>query len=345
MHIVQLGPYPPPHGGVQSNLVAIHQYLRAHGVRSSVINLTRHRQRDGDGIYFPQSAGAVLARIAALHPTILHLHIGGDITPRLVLLGLVCSQWPGAKSVLTFHSGGYAQTPPGRSASPATLRGFMLRRFSRLIAVNRELGDLFQRFGAARERIRVIAPHALPGASPPIELPAAIEDFLRVHHPVLISMGWLEPEYDYPLQIRALDFIRARYPDAGLLILGAGRLEPELRKQIAATQYHDAVLLAGDQPHDIALAALDRSQAFLRTTAYDGDSVSVREALHFGVPVVATDNGMRPEGVILMRDGGIESLRAGVEEALERERPARAREENWSNIAEVFDVYRELVTT
>ena len=38
----------------------------------------------------------------------------------------------------------------------------------------------------------------------------------------------------------------------------------------------------------------------LRTTLYDGDAVSVREALWIGTPVIASDNGMRPEGVRLV---------------------------------------------
>ena len=48
MVVLQLGPFPPPHGGVQTNLVAIRDYLRARGMAAPVINLTRHRRRDGD---------------------------------------------------------------------------------------------------------------------------------------------------------------------------------------------------------------------------------------------------------------------------------------------------------
>jgi glycogen synthase len=345
MHVVQLGPYPPPQGGVQANLVAIHRYLKAQGVRSSVINLTRYRKDDHDDVYFPESAAGVFGRIAALRPTILHLHIGGDITGRLLALGLACSVWPGAKSVLTFHSGGYPASAEGRTAGRETVRGFVLRRFSRLIAVNPQLGELFSRFGADSGRIRVIAPHALTGVRPGTKMPEEIERFFAAHQPVLISMGWLEPEYDYSLQIRTLGKIRARHPRAGLLILGAGRLEADLRREIAATQSADAVLMAGDVAHEVAMAALERSQVFLRTTLYDGDSVSVREALHLGVPVVATNNGMRPAGVILMRDSSSEALSEGVEEALGRERGVNAAGEDWSNIAAVLELYRELASS
>ena len=47
MTVLQLGPYPPPHGGVQTNLVAIRDHLRRHGMAATVINLTRHRSLAG----------------------------------------------------------------------------------------------------------------------------------------------------------------------------------------------------------------------------------------------------------------------------------------------------------
>jgi len=48
-----MGPYPPPHGGVQTNLVAIRRFLLSRGIPCAVINLTRYRREDGDEIYYP----------------------------------------------------------------------------------------------------------------------------------------------------------------------------------------------------------------------------------------------------------------------------------------------------
>jgi len=67
------------------------------------------------------------------------------------------------------------------------------------------------------------------------------------------------------------------------------------RARIAATPYRDRILLYGDMPHALTLLATLHSDLLLRTTLYDGDSVSVREALYIGTPVIATDNGMRPQ--------------------------------------------------
>src|SRR5437667_357439 len=70
---------------------------------------------------------------------IIHLHIGGDLSSRLLALSLVCCSIPGTKTILTFHSGGYPASKAGRTAHPRTLRGFILRRFDAIIAVNREI--------------------------------------------------------------------------------------------------------------------------------------------------------------------------------------------------------------
>ena len=60
MRVVLLGPFPPPQGGVQTNLVAI-RYLRRSGHSCDVVNLTRFRREVGDGVYYP--AGAAAARM------------------------------------------------------------------------------------------------------------------------------------------------------------------------------------------------------------------------------------------------------------------------------------------
>jgi len=44
------------------------------------------------------------------------------------------------------------------------------------------------------------------------------------------------------------------------------------------------------------------------TNVFEGDSRAVREALAVGLPVVASDIGLRPEGVILYKAGDVVEL-------------------------------------
>lgn len=344
LRVLQLGPFPPPMGGVQTNLVAIHRLLAEKGHAARVINLTRFRRADTADVFYPDSAGQVLRLLFTLPSDIVHLHVGGGLPPRLLLLALACTLLPGRRSVFTFHSGGYPESPEGQSAGWWTWRGFVLRRFDRLIAVNAALADLFLRFGAKPGRVRVILPFVLPDHLSGDPLPEPLAAFYGAHQPVLVSMGWLEPEYDFELQISILAKVRQRWPNAGLAILGEGRLRPDLERARLASGCADHILLAGDQPHEVALQAIAGAGTFLRTTFYDGDSISVREALHLGTPVVASDNRMRPPGVILFpaRDGA--ALCAAIDDALTQERPAAGvRGSGRRHIEEVLALYKEMV--
>ena len=344
MRVVQLGPYPPPHGGVQTNLVAIREYLRHNGHSCDAINLTRFRRKDADGVYYPSGAAALMRLLWRLPADILHLHFGGDLTPRLLGLALFCSLLPGRKTVLTFHSGGYPGSPAGRAAAPATLRGFVLRRLDGLIGVNPEIAQLFARFGARRERIRTILPFSVQPPDRSLPLPERLAAFLGAHSPALLTVGLLEPEYDLELQIETMEGILERYPRAGLLIVGAGSLEESLRARIAGKPYGDHVLLYGDMPHAVTLRATLECDLLLRTTRYDGDSVSVREALYLGTPVIASDNGMRPVGVHLIPLSGAGPLRDAVCDLLSGERARRAPGgDGQENIRAVVRFYEELL--
>jgi phenylacetate-CoA ligase len=344
LKVVQLGPYPPPHGGVQSNLVAIRNYLRSTGHICDCINLTRHRQSDVDGVHYPASAGELARLLWRLPADILHLHFGGDLTPRLLGLMALCTALPGRKTVLTFHSGGYPSSPAGQSAAPGTLRGVLFRRLDGLIAVNAEIAALFRKFGVDEARIRTILPFTIEPPDPEAPVPEPLADFFARHKPLLLTVGLLEPEYDLEMQIDTMGQIAASFPGAGLVIAGAGSLEPALRERIAASPCADRILLYGDMPHEVAKRAILDCDALLRTTWYDGDSVAVREALYLGTPVVATDNGQRPAGVHLIPAKDPAALAAAVREivAAGRERRAPAGD-GQQNVRMVVEFYRELV--
>ncbi len=345
MRILQLGPLPPPHGGVQYNLVAIHKCLVSRGDSSEVINLTRHRGEDGDGFYYPKNPLQLISLLLKLKYDILHLHIGGNLTGRLLLLSLVCCMMRGSRAVLTFHSGGYPGSKEGKTASPATVRGFIFRRFDGIIAVNEAIVDLFIRFGVGGERIRLILPYELPSLDESVTVPEPISGFLDRHSPVLITAGLLEPEYVLPSQIDVLGKILERHPGAGLVIVGSGSIEDELRELISSKPYSDHIMLCGDVPHPVTMHMIDRADLFLRTTAYDGDAISVREAIHLGTPVIATDTGMRPDEVTLIPLSDTEALREAVERLLEAPETDRGPSEAHSdNIGAVCDFYMDLLS-
>ena len=68
------------------------------------------------------------------------------------------------------------------------------------------------------------------------------------------------------------------------------------------------------------------------------------QALHFGTPVIATDNGMRPEGVHLITAGALGMLEEAIlDELAKGRRSGSAGEERNENLRLVREVYRELL--
>jgi glycosyltransferase involved in cell wall biosynthesis len=175
-------------------------------------------------------------------------------------------------------------------------------------------------------------------------LPHALQVFRDTHDPVLVTVGLLEPEYDLELQIDCMETIRTQFPNAGLVIIGSGSLEEPLRMRIAGNPCAPHILLCGDVSHSTTLQAIAKCDICLRTTLYDGDSISVREALHLGTPVIATDNDMRPEGVYLIPASNPEALRTTVAEVLTHSPTARTSppEKGTVNLEAVLRVYEDL---
>ncbi len=345
MRVLQLGPFPPPHGGVQSNLVAIRSFLRQHGIGCAIINITRHRKTEEDEVYYPSSAAGVIELLWRLKYDVLHLHLGGMLTRRVQALGLVCTLQPRKVSVLTFHSGGYPSTPEGKATGPGSFAGLVFRRFNGMIGVNQEIMSFFERLRVPREKTRLIQPHSfLPAQQSTGTMPSAFESFFYTHHPMLVSVGGLEPEYDLPLQIDALRLVRERFPAAGLLLVGSGSLEMELRRKIGECSYAQDILLCGDVPHATTIQLIARADLMLRTTLYDGDAISVREALHVGTPVIASDNGMRPAGVHLIPKANRAALLQAIcAELAQPVRSRRAYVTDDNNVRSVLNFYQELL--
>lgn len=344
MRILQLGPYAPPHGGVQANLEAIRVALNKRGIPCAVIIITRSgRTAPAQHIYRPENPFHFIWLLTRLRYDVIHLHIGGTITLRLLALLLLSTLIPRRKSVLTFHSGGYPSSVAGSTAHPWTFRGLVLRRFDRIVAVSEEIAEMLKRFGVEPQRIRIICPHVVTAPIAETNLPDALQAFRDSHEPMLVTVGGLEPEYDLPTQIETLGLVRETHTRAGLVIVGSGSLKQTISDHINSKSYSEDVILCGDVPHAITLRLIAESDLFLRTTLYDGDSISVREALHLGIPVIATSSAARPDGVELVPPSNPIALQEAIERRLVNgasQIPQNEIEEN--NVEAVLELYMEL---
>lgn len=297
--VALLGPWPPPFGGVQTHLVALRDGLRAAGATVGVFNITRHRGTPADDVYFPDGPADLLRQMRAFRPDVVHVHLGGELTSRLLALLVACRAVFGRRIVVTMHSGGYPRSERARALTTMSAEGFVFRSLAHVIVVNRELKQLFERIGCRPERVTELIP-TLGVPEPAKTLPAQLDRFMADAAPLIVTVGLLEDEYLLPLQLLAFGKFVAAYPQARFVIIGSGSRRDAIEAEIRAMPAGAQVLLSGDTAHPVTVALIKRAAMLWRITAFDGDSVSVREAIAIGTPVLATDNGMRPPEVHLV---------------------------------------------
>ena len=346
MRIVQLGPLPPPHGGVSINLLAINDLLISHGHSALVIAITSSSQTENlSNTYKPCSSFQLLKLLLTLDFDIVHFHIGGVFNLRLAVLTLVCGILPGKRSVVTFHSGGYARNAV-EFAKLLSLRGFAFRSVDFVIGVNSQMLEMFRAYGVSEHKMKLVLPFALKRPDQQIEVPPSLMEFVSVQEPFLLSVGGLEPEYSHSFMIDAMETVLTRLPNAGLMIVGSGSLWEELREQIASKAYSDKICLVNDIHHGVLLHLIENADVLLRLTQYDGDAISVREALFLQTPVIATDNNMRPDGVRLVpTTPKPEDVAEKIAEITLVKRSNHLQEtvDGQRNIESVLEIYKQLI--
>lgn len=345
LHVLQLGPVPPPEGGISRNMLAIREELLASGHRCSIIATSKSTVESNEpDVHHPRSKTALIGLLRNLDYDVLHLHIGGEVTKRVLALAFACTFFGGKRTVLTLHSGGYSTTDDAKNAKPSSLAGRIFRRFTRIVAVNEDLADVFRRFGVPEEKLSIVLPYSLKAPDENINVPAALDSFCKTHSPLLLAVGGLEKDYDPLMQIAAMRDIVRDLPNAGLMIVGGGSMQSEVESAVKNSGCADNICLAENIDHAVTLHLMRDADIVLRTTLFDGDAISVREALFLGTPVIATDNGMRPDGVELIGVGDKAALIERVKEIAGRERPEKtAGPADTSNITKILSIYNDLV--
>lgn len=166
-----------------------------------------------------------------------------------------------------------------------------------LIAVSKGVAeDVVDVTGIPSHRITAIAN---PVITP--DLRAKIQ--ARVDHPwlspasprVLLSVGRLVPQKDYPTLLRAFAKVAAER-DVRLLILGEGRERPHLETLARELGVAERVGLPGfvDNP----LAFMSRSAVLVLSSAWEGFPSVLVEAMACGCPVVSTNCTSGPAEIL-----------------------------------------------
>ncbi len=347
------GPFPPPYGGMSTYFAVLEESIAAAGLDRREIPLRPPGEGTKLGLLRRLwSFVAVSARVLRADVDVVHCITGSQRNLRANALPLLAARLAGRPSVLSIVGGEFQEavrtSPPARRALLRTIVSLP----SLLIACNREIADGLRMLRVPERRIAVIS-NALPAPSGPptdaTDVDPSIVEFIESHAPLLVSVSSWHEHYGSMELLQAVDALRQRHPRIGLVLVTKedevdGDFERSVRDWIGRRDLAPHVLLVQNVPSVIAI--LRRADAFVRTPHMEGDSISVREALAVGVPVIASDVGHRPPGVVLFAPKDAIDLERKLEETLAADDrdpavPALAAEGE-SNLESIIALYHEL---
>jgi glycosyltransferase involved in cell wall biosynthesis len=244
----------------------------------------------------------------------IHIHTNGhNVKSWLVALAGGALGCFGPDRRLTLHSG---KLPDFLDAARwhRWLAGTVCFMFPRVTCVSPRLRSALETIGVPCSRIDVApAYQGVADASREAAPSPRIEKWLARHWPVFSATALNSPEYGVETLIDAIGRLAKIRPDVGCVLMGVGVEAETALRLIEERQLKQSILPLGDIGHAECLHLMSRSTAFIRPTLTDGDSVSVREALALGVPVIASNAVTRPNGTILFESGNSDDLMRKLE--------------------------------
>lgn len=199
-------------------------------------------------------------------------------------------------------------------------RYYFIRLCSQVYVVNPELIPKMKKI-YGNINISLFDPFVQPDESTELqqmkEFGPEVADFLEEHRPLIISGAWQlsfhnnEDLYGFDLLIELTNYVKHKFPAIGLIFFIGN---PEYNKaylenkhnRIKELELEKTILLITGQKEMWPLTK--RADLYIRATNTDGDPISIKEALHYGINVLASDCTVRVNGVKLFNSRSLDSL-------------------------------------
>ncbi len=140
----------------------------------------------------------------------------------------------------------------------------------------------FANKGFSKRKIKVIS-----NCFPHINAPIVRDNLIKKKR--IITIARFQPQKDYETAVHAIAETKKYIKDFEFIIIGHGRLEPEIRKWVKDYNLEDCTTIYV-APHNVQ-EILKSADVYLCSSLYEGTSNSIMEAMNWSLPIVATNVG------------------------------------------------------
>jgi len=356
MKIALIGPFPPPLGGVSTNVRRLSELLRRDGydVRTFVEAPAQENRAENAHWHSsrPTRPGNWLPRaVRAFKPDLLHSH-----SSTLRKYDAFLAGWLGTPLVYQIYGERFPEQYRQWSFPARRLAGWALGRARRVIPASSDLAAFVETLGANPKNV-VTIPCLLPLEDPDGESGGFPEELVGSRggkRIVLVTSGFYEAHYGLNLVPQVAATLRKHGLDFVWIIVGPASREEhgKLQAKIARAGMEKLVIQAGELSRKRMLALLQAADFYVRTKSSDSFGIVVAEAHQLGCRCLFADSNpyFRPDGKRLFsyRTGAGEDLTqtllaalAGYDPRRPRERESPFRAAAAENYRRIRQVYRE----
>lgn len=353
IEIALLGSYPPPYGGVSIHIQRLKEKLDEIGIITLVYDFSgKGGKKDNDVVLVNRSIKWLVKYFFTAKEKIIHSHFS-DWRIRSII-GLM--SFFKKKTIITIHGDSLKQSLDNHNWFKKQIIKFSLKHSSFIIAMNTNIEQLCLNIGVKPTCIAVI-----PSFIPPTlredeinEIPQKTWDFIDTHTPIIsanafeIKFNKNEDLYGIDMCIDLCSELVIDFPDLGFIFclpsIGNHKYYSKLKERIVEKGIQDKFLFVNKNYQFYPI--LMKSDIFVRPTNTDGDAISVREALHFNIPVVASDVVSRPKGTILFRNRNIEDFTFMVKRVLNDKNQYKKQLEELqidNNAEKIIEIYKKFM--
>lgn len=352
--IVQIGPYPPGIGGVSIYIKRFKDYLDKKEIENIVWNINSSPVKKKNIIDINPGNLFLLIR-SLLKVKIVHFNISG-ITAQRSVRGINLS-----KKILIYAN----KTIFRNKLKVITIHGSAARMFNSLGAATVPILNSFDSVICVKENDKNYLAergitsriYEIPAFIPPDikdeeirAIPVNVWNFINGKKFIIsataskFNFHIKQDLYGADLCIELCARLKFDHPDLGFVFsisnTGDKKYYNNLLTAIKEYGIENNFLFVTEEHQFYPI--LMKSSLLVRPTNTDGDALSIREAVNFGVPVLASDVVERPKGVYLFKTRNIDDFYAQTKKIIENyneHKQAVSGLQYESNAEKILDVY------
>ncbi len=345
MNLIIIGALPPPRGGVTTHIERLIPYIEEEGIKYVVWDYSGQHKTNKRVVSLHRQPLKLLTSFLKLKGiNVSHCLISSVSFSRLIFCFFL--KLIGIRLTITFVGS------PEEMIDKNSLKLFYIlasaRISSHIITVNKDLQKILISHGISKNKISIIPAFIPSRDSDFIERPVSrsMIDFCTKHKPLILTYAYgplfysNEDLYGLDLFIQLAQELSMDLPQAGFVVVIPEITNESYFRKLKANIREkglDSFFCFVIGNHFSFVPFLKYADLFIRATNTDGDALTLREALYYRVPSVASDVCDRPEGTILFRNRNISDLCRLTRETLGNSRSIQHNVETQQvNNAEIF---------